>query len=157
VFSVTTFAALLGNSGRSSDPGLTSWQAGDLLTRTHYSTYLRLKALVMTAGPRCIASARTARNTSLPLLGSNLPTELFPINGCCTVACLHSRLWVSMLQCPVFSFLSLYWTLSWAHTYRHTHKLRLFFRLACGGELEYLHPALRVVRGDKKRTQCPEV
>jgi hypothetical protein len=49
-----------------------------------------------TTSPRYIASARIAQKTSLPLLcvlsltGKNVSTELFPSNGCCTVACLCS-------------------------------------------------------------------
>jgi hypothetical protein len=47
--------------------------------------------------PRFIASPRTARKTSLPLLrvltlpGKHVSTDLFPSNGCCTVACLKFK------------------------------------------------------------------
>jgi hypothetical protein len=54
------------NDGRSSATGLTSSQAGDHLTRISYTSSCRLKTLVMAAGPRYIASARTAQKTPLP-------------------------------------------------------------------------------------------
>jgi hypothetical protein len=50
------------------------------------------ECLVMTADLRVIASARTAQKTPLTcsLVARETSTELFPSNGCCTVARLQS-------------------------------------------------------------------
>jgi hypothetical protein len=71
---------------------------GGIRTRLHAElTQLKVKVtLRLAVSPRYIAPVRTAQKTSLSLLrvlsfpGKQRATELFPNNGCFTVACLHS-------------------------------------------------------------------
>jgi hypothetical protein len=63
--------------------------------------------LAMAAALRYIVSARAAQKTSLYhgvfscCRGNNVSTELFPSNGCSTVACLHSCYLAMVLHVPI--------------------------------------------------------
>jgi hypothetical protein len=78
-------------------PVSSSWMNRLAFVKCTYHTYsIGLHVRGKTTSPRYVAPARTAHKTSLPLFvfcrsrETNVSTELFPSNDCCTVACLHS-------------------------------------------------------------------